>query len=237
MCSDLFVGGVILARLDSSRLPGKQLKKIRDKYLLDWLLERARNIAGIDELILATTDRAIDDPLEEFAANNNLSCFRGSAHDVAKRVRDCITERKYDAWVRVNGDSPLIDYKLIDYGISLFKKYKSDIVTNTLERTYPIGNSVEVVNADVFKDGYKRMYKPSHFEHVTAFFYEHDNEYNIKNFKHSAGNFKNISLAVDCPDDLRRYQWMLDQVEGNSMALVGDKAIELASKYKSFVDS
>jgi spore coat polysaccharide biosynthesis protein SpsF len=227
------VGGIILARLDSSRLPNKQLKIVRGRVLLDWLIERAKAIEEIDELVIATSNRAIDDPLEAFAIENGIDCIRGSHLDVAGRVLECINNRKYDAWVRINGDSPLLDYKLFDYGIKLFRNTNYKIVTNAYDRTYPIGNSVEVFDALTFASGYDKMTKDRHYEHVTAYFYEHPEKYNIYNITHENGPKRKYSLAVDTPEDLLRYEWMLDQVGGDHMSLVGDVTINLAAKYSA----
>ena len=225
------IGGIILARLDSSRLPNKQLQLVRDRYMLDWLIERAKAIKGIDELIIATSDRSIDDPLEEFAVNYGIKCFRGAFADVAGRVLECTNEREYDAWVRINGDSPLLDYRLFDFGLDVFRLGNYDVVTNAYERTYPIGNSVEIIDTAIYASGYSRMSKNHHYEHVTSYFYENSKEYNIYNFVHKDGAKRKVSLAVDTHGDLERYTWMLDQVECDHMSLVGDDAISLAAAY------
>ena len=73
--------------MDSARLPGKPLRMFEGRPLLDWLLARlATARAAFDSVVLATSDRAVDDALEQFAASRGLDCFRGDADDVATRT-------------------------------------------------------------------------------------------------------------------------------------------------------
>ncbi len=222
-----------MARLDSTRLPGKHLRMIRDRPLMDWLLDRVKRIEGLDEVVIATSDRPVDDPLEQFARDRALPCVRGSATNVAGRVLRCARRREYDAWARINGDSPLLDFRLFNYGIALFRSGCDDVVTNAFEKTYPIGNSVEIFEMDAFARGYSQMSEDRHFEHVTLYFYEHPDEFRIQNFVRPQGSQRTVSLAVDTPADLRRYAWMIDQVIGDHMRLVGDAAVDLALEYIS----
>lgn len=225
------IGGIVLARLDSSRLPGKQLKEVLGRPIMDWLLERVARIEGLDEVTLATSDRPVDDPLEEFARDRSLPCFRGSAKDVAGRVLKCAHERGYDAWIRLNGDSPLLDYRLFTRGIAMFRKGGWDVVTNVLEKTYPAGNSVEIFDSEIFARGYTKMSQDRHFEHVTLYFYEHADDYRIHNFEREEGSLRTVSLTLDTPEDLERYAWMLERVNGDHLRLVGSAAIALALEY------
>ncbi len=226
------VGGILLARLDSSRLPGKQLRQAYGRPLLDWLLERVNRIEGLDEIVIATTNRSVDTPLVEFAQRRGFPIFTGPASDVAGRVLRCARERAYDAWVRINGDSPLLDYQLFSRAINEFRSGTWDIVTNVLERTYPVGNSVEVFDCKVFGVGYQHMTDPRHFEHVTLYFYEHAEDYNILNLRRTGEPLRSISLAVDTASDFERFAWMLEQVAGDHLPLVGSAAVDLALQHK-----
>ncbi|ABB40472.1 acylneuraminate cytidylyltransferase [Oleidesulfovibrio alaskensis G20] len=113
------VGIIILARLDSTRLPGKALRTAAGKEMLGYVVERARMVRGVSEIVLATTDRTVDDRLEEYAAACDLAVFRGSDVDVAGRVAACVRWRGWDAFVRINGDSPFIDPQTISSAVNL----------------------------------------------------------------------------------------------------------------------
>ena len=60
------VTATIQARLGSKRLPSKVLKKICDKPLLEWQIDRLRMSKKIDDIIISTTDNSIDDEIASF---------------------------------------------------------------------------------------------------------------------------------------------------------------------------
>jgi spore coat polysaccharide biosynthesis protein SpsF (cytidylyltransferase family) len=115
-----------------------------------------------------------------------------------------LEEYNLDAFVRVCGDSPLIDPKLIDQGVKLFNG-NYDLVTNIWPRSYPLGQSVEISRTSTFKKIFEKMSKPDHFEHVTKYYYEHSDKFKIKNFSNNT-DLSNYCLAVDTPEDLKRFE-------------------------------
>ena len=163
----------MLSRFDSSRLPGKALRKVRGKSVIEYVLERANNVNGLDGVCVATSNRKIDDPISDFCQENGVRVFRGSGLDVAGRFLKCIEENGWNAAVRINGDSPLHSAELLSQGVAIYSsKYKSvDIVTNTFPRSYPIGMSVEVVSLEALTRAYSQMSKATNFEHVTEYIY------------------------------------------------------------------
>ena len=78
------VGAIVLSRFDSTRLPGKALQKVKNKPLIEYVLERAYKVKGLCGVCVATSIRSIDDPIVEFCEHNNIPVFRGSGEDVAK---------------------------------------------------------------------------------------------------------------------------------------------------------
>lgn len=76
----------IEARIGSTRLPGKSMKKIVDKPMLQLLIERVKKSKMIDEIVVATTTNPADDIIEDLAKKMSISCFRGSEDDVLDRV-------------------------------------------------------------------------------------------------------------------------------------------------------
>ena len=66
------------------------------------------------------------------------------------RFVDVIMAEEFTAFVRVSGDSPLLDQRLVDRAVDIFMAEEPDIVTNIQARTFPRGQSVEVIRSDVF---------------------------------------------------------------------------------------
>ena len=224
-------GAVILARLDSSRLPGKGLMQVLGKPALGYVFERVRQVRGLNEVVLATSERAVDDGLEGLAREWDLPLFRGSLEDVAGRVLACARERGYDAFLRVNGDSPFFDFHTAGQGLDIFRQGDHHVVTNVLERTYPPGMSVEVIDTLAFAHGYKRMTEPGHREHVTKFFYEHAGEYLIHNLASPDPSWAKVHLALDTAEDLARMTWILENLGKDHLDAASEEIIDLARRF------
>ena len=77
---------IIEARMKSTRLPGKVLKPILDRPMLELLIERLKQAAYVDQIVVATTESDTDDPIEALTKRLNVGCFRGSEDDVLNRV-------------------------------------------------------------------------------------------------------------------------------------------------------
>ena len=122
---------VILARLGSSRLPHKAIKRFGDKTVLDFILNRARNLDNWPNIILATTDLDEDDELEKIAASHNIRTYRGSVEDVAGRFIGAANIQGAKWINRVNGDNVFFDYEKINYASRLIKKMPEiDLISN-----------------------------------------------------------------------------------------------------------
>ena len=70
------------ARMGSSRLPGKVLKDLAGKPILERLLERLLRVRGVDQVLVATSDASADDPVANVATRMGIAVFRGSEDDV-----------------------------------------------------------------------------------------------------------------------------------------------------------
>jgi spore coat polysaccharide biosynthesis protein SpsF len=202
------IGIIVQARMSSQRLPDKVLTKVNGKPLLQYLLERLNNCSSIDQVIVATSNEKSDDSIALFCEEYGAKYFRGPLENVAKRFMMVIEEYNLDAFVRICGDSPILDQQLIDRGVKLFNS-GFDLVTNVWPRSYPLGQSVEIVRSDTFKEIFKKMSKISDFEHVTKYFYDHSDKFKIKNFSNDI-NLSDYSLVVDTPHDLKHIEKIIN---------------------------
>ena len=141
-----------------------------------------------------------------------MPCCRGPLEDVAGRFIEVLNSFKFDAFVRVNGDSPLLDYRLVNKGVTIFNSSHFDLVTNTKKRTFPKGQSVEVVNSSVFRRSYSLMRAPKEREHITSYFYNHSEELSIYNFE-SQEDYSNIQLSIDTPEDMKRFTGIITKLK------------------------
>ena len=199
---------IVQARLNSTRLPNKVLTKINGIPLLEYLVNRLTKTFDKSQILIATSNKPQDNPIHQYCINNNIFFFRGSLEDVAKRILDATKHIKAKAFVRINGDSPLIDPKIITQAINIFINGYYDLVTNASPRSFPVGQSVEVVRTSSFVKVYKKMSSTYHFEHVTRYYYEHHNDFRIRNFS-NVRDLSSYRLVVDTPEDLRRIKQII----------------------------
>jgi spore coat polysaccharide biosynthesis protein SpsF (cytidylyltransferase family) len=194
---------IIQARLNSTRLPKKVLTRINGIPLLEYLLNRLTKNFDKSQIFIATSNQHEDNPIHQYCINNDFFVFRGLLMNVAKRMLDAAKKINARSFVRINGDSPLIDPLIIQQAIKIYKKGNYDLVTNTFPRSYPIGQSVEVIRTSTFEYVYEKMSSSGHFEHVTKFYYDYPDEYQIRNFLNK-GDLSSYRLVVDTPKDLER---------------------------------
>jgi len=126
---------------------------------------------------------------------NNIDFYRGSLNNVLKRFIDLAEYFKIDYIIRINGDSPLIDHRIILKLSKYIKKNRYDLITNIFPRTYPVGQSVEIIYTKSLKKIYKKTSSYDR-EHITSFFYKNSNKFKIKNISNSLDN-SHIKMAID----------------------------------------
>ncbi|EKD27699.1 MAG: hypothetical protein ACD_79C00623G0001 [uncultured bacterium] len=115
--------------------------------------------------------------------------------------------------MRVCGDSPLLDINLIQKGIKCYNENNFDIVTNTLNRSFPKGQSIEIVNAGSFINAYAKIETTlEYYEHVTKYFYKNPDEFKIHNIS-SGENAGNIQLSVDTVEDMNLIEKIIKQMK------------------------
>ena len=132
--------------------------------------------------------------------SNDIQFLRGSLNDVAQRYRKAALQYGISSFVRICADSPLHDPATIDKAIKTFFSNDYDLVTNTFPRTFPVGVSVEVVNAETYLSSAKLFVSEEHREHVTRYFYDYPEKYKIFNLVFKPAT-PSMSFAVDSKED------------------------------------
>lgn len=164
---------VVQARMTSTRLPGKILKPVLDKPLLEYQSERLKRVKKADEIVIATTTNDTDLPIVEFCQKHGLGMVRGSEEDVLSRYYLAATTYQATDVVRITSDCPLIDPGIVDQviGFYLDNRDKYDYVSNTLIRSYPRGMDTEVFSMEGLTEANAKAEAPAEREHVTPYFY------------------------------------------------------------------
>ncbi len=204
---------IIQARMSSQRFPGKVLQPLANRPLLGWTVERLQQATQLSAIVLATSDIATDDPVADYGQSLGIEVHRGPLEDVAARFCRVVTARQADAFVRVCGDSPLIDPTLVDQAISIYADQSCDLVTNVFPRSFPKGQSVEVIRSSRFLAVWSQV-PFSEREHITQVYYRAPEQFRIINFSSSL-NTASVQLSVDTVEDFQIMKRLVEQSEGN----------------------
>ncbi len=114
------IGAIIQARMGSTRLPGKVLKRLGDKSVLEHVYERVAQAKTLDTVIIATTERESDDVIVELAEQRGWPIYRGAEEEVLVRYYQTSKHFDLDAVVRITADCPLIDPMIIDELVTMY---------------------------------------------------------------------------------------------------------------------
>ena len=142
----------IEARMGSSRLPGKMLSQIGDKIVIQHLVDRLRECNTLDDIVIATTEKEIDNELVDWAENYGVKCFRGSEDDVLQRVIDANSFMRAEVIVEITGDCPFTDPEVVDIGVSTFLANDCDYLTNCEKVSAVPGLYVQVFRLENLKE-------------------------------------------------------------------------------------
>ena len=189
------------ARMTSTRLPGKVMKEVLGKPLLEYQFERLQRVKEADELIIATTNNDSDQPIVELCKRLGIAYYCGSEEDVLSRYYEAATQLGADVIVRVTSDCPLIDPSIVDRVIKLYKDKRDnyDYVSNTLTRSYPRGMDTEVFSYKVLEEAFINAKEKPEREHVTPYICWQPERYRLGNVSHH--------------EDQSRHRWTVDQIE------------------------
>ena len=197
------IGCIIQARVGSTRLPRKILKKVDNNFtVLDYVIKQLQSSKKIEKIIVATTVLEEDDGICDYLSSKKIEFFRGSSKDVLDRFFQCTKKFSLDIIIRITSDNPLIDPDIVDLVIEEYQDKKCDFATNTIMRTFPYGTEVEVFSFETLKKAWKNAKKPSEREHVTPFIRNPENKFILSNIEHQE-DISHLRYTIDRMDDLK----------------------------------
>ena len=143
------VVGIIPARYDSKRLPGKPLVLIHDRPMIQHVYQRAAQAATLDRLVVATDDSRIQKEVAQFGGEVLMTSreHRSGSDRVAEAARQLMI--KDDAIVvNIQGDEPLLRAEMID---SLVRKLQEDTDVPMATLAYPETDKNDFTDPGVVK--------------------------------------------------------------------------------------
>lgn len=192
---------ISMARMTSTRLPGKVLMEVEGQALLDVHVKRLQQAKNVDEVYVATTTNEPDNAIVDFCQARNINYSRGSEMDVLSRYLQCAELAQADVIVRVTSDCPLIDPDIIDGAVEQFLvQDECDYVHADIGK-FPRGFDCEVFSRQTLIEADAEATSPIDREHVTSFIYGHPERYKVTPHTTSEDNSE-LRLCVDEQADL-----------------------------------
>lgn len=199
----------IQARMNSGRLPGKVLRLIDGRPMIERIYSRvseAKNVSGVVVLV-GNTDQ--DKELVSVLSELNIPCFVGSEKDVLDRFYQAAKCFRADCVIRLTGDCPFVDPDLIDQLCELVMLEDADFagiatgagVDGGRADLYPDGMDSECFTFDALEQAWRSATRIEEREHVTPFIWSKPNIYEIRNLV-CRDPVSNVRLVVDYEDDL-----------------------------------
>lgn len=198
--------GVIQARMNSARLPGKVLMPICGIPMLLFMARRVQEAKNIDILVVATSMEKTDDKIRDLCRQHRILCFSGSLNDVLDRFYWLAQIFHPQQIVRLTGDCPMIDSEVIDSTISHHIKGDYDYTRNY---GYPDGLDVEVFTFEALQKAWRDSTSPYDREHVCPYFYTHPDMFKLGRLE-NVTDLSNVKISVDTPEDYAKISKLLE---------------------------
>lgn len=192
---------VIQARTRSSRLPNKVLAPLCGEPLLARMIERVRLAREPNAIVVATTYESADDAIAALCDRLEVDCYRGHPIDCLDRHACIAIKTRADAVVKVPSDCPLIDPRVIDRVLAIYRRdaERYDYLGNLHPASWPDGNDVEVISARALATAACEASEAFDREHTTPYFWSQPERFRLGNVLWERGL-----------DYSKRYRWVVD---------------------------
>jgi len=209
----------IIARTNSTRLKKKVLINIKNKMLIEHIINKLKKARNIDEIYLCTSIDPDDEILLKIAEKNKIKSYAGSRDVIVDRMLNVAKIENATDLVRVTGDNIYCDEIFIDKMIELHNKYNADY---TRTAKLPIGVTAEIFSVNGLKNMYNNI-DPKQSEYLTYYVFFRKNNLKIlvlippKMFQKPF-----YSLTVDTPEDLERTLFIVDNIDNPKSIYLDD---------------
>ena len=190
--------------MGSERLPGKMLRKIGDETLIEIVLNRLLKFFPPYKIFVATSSKKENLKMVLLAESLKVQSFQGSENDVLSRFTEISKKIPSKYIVRLTGDSPVVDPKILLFGLQQIKENNYDYISTTLNKDYPVGIHIEIFKSSLIKNISSSQVDALSKEHVTPFIYN-DRSKNLGNIKSNI-KYPDGRFTIDYEKDLRFFK-------------------------------
>jgi spore coat polysaccharide biosynthesis protein SpsF len=201
------VVAIVQARMGSTRLPGKSMKLLAGKPLLQRVIERIKKAEKINEIILAIPDTSENLVLEELGKKLDIKVYKGSENDLVNRYVNAARLVKSDFVVRIPADNPVpqdseID-RIINHHLQLGRPGFSSNLAEIFQSGYPDGIGAEIFDTSYLDEIKNDFSTPDKREHVHLNFFNYTTQSVVDE------NWCPVS-TIKCPSNFARPDLVLD---------------------------
>jgi spore coat polysaccharide biosynthesis protein SpsF len=195
--------------MGSSRLPGKVLRRLGGRTVLERVALAAKHSGVLDELVVATTVEDTDDAIVAECEAIGVPCYRGPVDDVLTRFLGVLDKHESDIVLRFTADCPLLDPNLVARAYRVFVAAGVDYMTTSITRTLPRGLDVEVVRTPVLRE-IDALATDHHRTHVTSYIYTHADQFDVIGMT-TQPDLSHLRLTLDTDDDWKLMEAIVEQ--------------------------
>lgn len=178
--------------------------------LLGHVVAAASHAESTSGVVVVTSDHSSDDRISEWCTEREITHWRGPLEDVASRMLAAAHHYGAQGFVRISGDSPMLDPSIVTAACVLFSQGSHDLVTNVHPRSFPPGQSVEVIRTSILdrllRGGDVTVYDR---EHVTSILYRHSGELRVGRLEPDGNLETEPPLTIDTPEDAERFRLVI----------------------------
>ena len=226
------IGGIIVARCGSSRLPNKALLKIQDRETIALLIERIKRCKSLDKVILATSTDSSDDVLEEIAKREGVLVFRGSLENLSLRFYEAAKYYKLDQIVRITGDDILRDETIIDLAIESHLYSSCDV---TVTDNMPYGTASEIFSLRALETILNTVQEPKNTEYL-EYYLENERYFSLNRYESNYNFNQDIRLTLDYDEDFELFNHIFENLYPKNNAFNLQNALDWLEKNPKVID-
>ncbi len=214
--------------MGSTRLPGKILRPIHTKTLLEHAVYRLSRLRSNATAVIATSILPADNVVEAFCRDRGLACFRGSEANVLDRYYRCAQAYGFSQIVRLTADNPFTDIDELARLIELHLDSGNDFSHSF--SVLPVGVGAEIFTFEALRQSVFEGREARHLEHVDEYMLENPDKFKTGVLKvWGPKNRPDIRLTVDTEEDYRRACFIVRSAKHEFVGT--EEAIELCLQY------
>jgi len=234
---------IIQARVGSSRLPGKVLRPILGRPMLWYIVHRLRFVSELSDVIVATSDQPENDPIRQFCAAEQIPVLSGNENDVLDRFYQAALLYKGDPLLRITGDCPFVDPKIVSDLLNLYRTVDADhaaVATGAgaihlAGGRFPDGLDAECIRFTALEKAWREAHETPDREHVTPYIWRNKNIFRCEILK-SKNDYSQLRWTVDNEEDFQLVTKIYEALFNEKQPFLMNDILDYLSAHSELTD-